>query len=90
MALPSPDSDKLDMLEESQNLGRLSALSMLMYFLVGPYVNIYMYHHSVLASLAVPLLGILLMLLVIFIPKFFKAWSAIFAAYSLIVLSLTV
>ncbi|RZV50374.1 MAG: hypothetical protein EX270_11520, partial [Pseudomonadales bacterium] len=39
MALPSPEENNLDMLEESQSLGRLSALSMLLYFLVGPYVN---------------------------------------------------
>ncbi len=90
MALPSPEGNNLDMLQESQSLGRLSALSMLMYFLVGPYVNIYMYHHSILASLTIPSIGILLMLLVILLPRFFKLWSALFAAYSLIVLLLTV
>ena len=31
------------MLKDSRELGRLSALSMLLYFLVGPYVNIVMY-----------------------------------------------
>lgn len=90
MALPAPESENLDMLHESQNLGRLSALSMLMYFLVGPYVNIYMYHNPVLASLAVPSVGIILMLLVMLLPKYFKIWSAFFASYSIIVLLLTV
>ena len=90
MALPAPEGENLDMLHESQNLGRLSALSMLLYFLVGPYVNIYMYGNPVIASLTVPSIGILLMLLVIALPARFKLWSSLFALYSAVVLLLTV
>lgn len=90
MALSAPEDGILDMLEESQHLGRLSALSMLLYFLVGPYVNIFMYNNAVLPSIAVPSLGILLMTLVIVFPERFKLWSVLFALYSLSVIALTV
>ncbi len=63
---------------------------MLLYFLVGPYVNIVMYNNAILPSVVVPLVGILLMLLTIFIPSRFRVWSVLFAGYSLIVLFLTV
>ena len=70
MALTSPEGATLDMLQESQNLGRLSALSMLLYFFVGPYVNIIMYNNdAVIPSLVVPSLGIGLMALVISAPS---------------------
>ena len=90
MALSVPENEPMDMLQESQHLGRLSALSMLLYFLVGPYVNIVMYNNAVLPSIAVPSIGILLMVLVIVLPERFKLWSIIFALYSLKVVFLTV
>jgi hypothetical protein len=90
MALSAPEDSTLDMLQESQHLGRLSALSMLLYFLVGPYVNIIMYKSAILPSIAVPSLGILLMVLVIAFPQRFKLWSVLFAIYSLSVIALTV
>ena len=90
MALTAPEEGTVDMLKESQQLGRLSALSMLLYFLVGPYVNIAMYNNAILPSIAVPAIGIVLMLLVITIPSNFKLWSVLFSFYSLAVLALTV
>ncbi len=90
MALTAPDEGNANMLENSQDLGRLSALSMLLYFLVGPYVNIFMYENAVFPSLAVPSLGLLLMSFVIFWPARFQVWSAVFAVYSTCVLLLTI
>jgi|TARA_B100000809_G_C15114468_1_gene521856 hypothetical protein len=90
MALSVPEDGILDMLHESQHLGRLSALSMLLYFLVGPYVNIVMYNNAIMPSLIVPSVGILLMLLVILLPERFKLWSLLFALYSFIVILVTV
>ena len=90
MALSAPEDGTLDMLKTSQELGRLSALSMLLYFLVGPYVNIVMYNNAIFPSIAVPSLGILLMALVIFLPARFKIWSLLFALYSLSVLLITI
>lgn len=90
MALTSPEGRALDMLQESQKLGRLSALSMLLYFFVGPYVNIVMYNNAVLPSLVVPSLGVGLMALVISLPKRFPLWSMLFLIYSVSILVLTV
>lgn len=90
MAIRAPENETVDMLAESQQLGRLSALSMLLYFLVGPYVNIIMYKNAVLPSVLVPTVGIILMVLVITIPKHFKLWSVLFLIYSLGVIALTV
>ena len=90
MALTAPEEGTVDMLKESQQLGRLSALSMLLYFLVGPYVNIVMYRNAILPSLAIPAIGILLMVLVITIPSRFRLWSVLFSFYSLAVLMVTV
>ncbi len=90
MALTVPEEGELDMLQVSQDLGRLSALSMALYFLVGPYVNIVMYRNAILPSVVVPALGILLMVLVIFSPARFKLWSLLFAGYSMLILLLTV
>ena len=90
MALTAPEEGTVDMLKESQQLGRLSALSMLLYFLVGPYVNIVMYRNAILPSLAIPAIGILLMVLVITIPSRFRLWSVLFSFYSLAVLVVTV
>ena len=90
MALSVPDDGNLDMLYESQHLGRLSAFSMLLYFLVGPYVNIFMYNNAIMPSIAVPSAGILLMVLVIVNPQRFRLWSVLFAMYSMMVITLTV
>ena len=90
MALTNPEGEPLNMLQESQNLGRLSALSMLLFFLVGPYVNIAMYDHAVLPSLILPSLGIGLMALVIGAPQRFPFWSVLFLTYSVVIIFLTV
>jgi len=90
MALTEPATDTFDMLQHSQKLGRLSALSMLLYFLVGPYVNIVIYDNSALPSMAVPIAGIALMLLTIFNPARFRIWSVLFAVHAVMVLLLTV
>ena len=90
MSLTAPEEGTVDMLLESQQLGRLSALSMLLYFLVGPYVNMFMYSNAVLPSVAVPSVGVVLMVLVITIPARFKLWSVLFSLYSLGVLMATV
>lgn len=90
MALTAPEKGAVDMLKDSQELGRLSALSMLLYFLVGPYVNIFMYDNAILPSLVVPFVGIVLMVLVITLPARFKLWSLLFSIYSLCVLIVTV
>jgi len=90
MALSAPEDGPLDMLKTSQTLGRLSALSMLLYFLVGPYVNIFMYRNAIFPSVAVPSLGILLMVLVILQPLRFNLWSLLFALYSVSVLLITI
>jgi hypothetical protein len=83
------DDTELDCLSHSQTLGRLSALSMLGYFCVGPYVNLTMFNHSVLASVFFPTLGGSLMLLIALKPTWFKIISVIFACYSILVLYLT-
>jgi hypothetical protein len=90
MALSAPEDGVHDMLQDSQHLGRLSAFSMLLYFLVGPYVNIFMYQNAIIPSLLVPSLGILLMVMVIVFPERFKLWSVLFALYSIIIVALTV
>jgi len=90
MALSEPGDGALDMLGESQQFGRLSALSMLLYFFVGPYLNIFLYGHPLLPSLIIPSIGILLMIFVISMPSQFKLWSALFLIYSVNILVLTV
>ena len=58
MSLPVPESErKLSSLEHSQGLGRLSALSLLLYFGIGPCVNITMFGNEDLPSLVVPVAG---------------------------------
>ena len=89
MALPVAGEDSLDMLAHSQTLGRLSALSMLVYFLIGPYINISMFGNPVVASLAVPGVGAALAIMVIATPRFFPLLSVLFAAYSACLLWLT-
>jgi hypothetical protein len=90
MALPDPDDGHYDMLVHSQGLGRVSAMSLMVYFLVGPYINITMFNNPIDLSIAIPLMGVLLMVLVIWIPRWFKGLSIIFGIYSLMVLYLTV
>ncbi len=90
MALPVPESDNdLHFLRHSQGLGRLSALSMLLYFIVGPYVNISMFGNDIMPSLALPALGILLMGLVMALPRAFPALTVLFCAYTMLILALT-
>ena len=90
MALPVPDGDyALDFLSHSQGLGRLSALSMLLYFAIGPYINIFLFGNDILASVALPLLGMVLMMLIIVRAAWFKSLSVLFAAYSMTILYLT-
>lgn len=90
MALPSPDNKQFDMLLHNQNLGRLSAVFMSIYFLVGPYVNIVMLNNAIVPSLVFPSIGILLALMVIALPRHFVILSALFANYSLLILFITV
>jgi hypothetical protein len=90
LALSPPESESLDLLDESRRLGRLSALSMLMYFLVGPYVNIFMYGYGVMPSITVPSVGIGLMVSTILVPEKFPTWAIFFAAYSAFILALTI
>lgn len=91
MALPVPEEGSLDFLQHSQRLGRLSALSMLLYFAVGPYVNLTMLNEPVplLPALLIPFIGIVLMLLFITLPRLFKPLSIVFAVYSLLLLYAT-
>lgn len=90
MAMPVPESShKLDLLEHSRGLGRLSALSMLLYFAVGPYVNIVLFGNEFVPSLVLPAVGILLMALVIAIPRIFPVMSLLFAAYTAVILAVT-
>jgi hypothetical protein len=90
MAMPVPEGDnQLDFLAHSQGLGRLSALSMLLYFAVGPYVNIMMFGNDLLASLAVPAAGIILMGMIIALPKIFPILTVLFTLYTFWILQIT-
>ena len=89
MALPVPGESSLVMQEHSKSIGRLSALSLLAYFGVGPYLNISMLGNPVLPSLVVPGVGGLLMVLVMARPQWFSGLSLAFAAYSLLLVLLT-
>jgi hypothetical protein len=91
MALPVPEAGSLDFLQHSQQLGRLSALSMLLYFAIGPYVNLTMLNDPVptLPALLVPAIGIVLTGMIIIFPRWFRALSVTFAAYSLFILYAT-
>lgn len=90
MVLSEPGEQGLDMFVESQRWGRLSAFFMLLYFFVGPYINIFKFNAPVLLSLVVPSIGIALMALVIGLPKHFRFWSVLFLFYSMSILLLTV
>ena len=94
LSLPSEDYDisddsELDFLAHSQSFGRLSALAMLVYFGIGPYVNMTLFNNPPLASFFLPLVGIGLMLLTVWKPQWFKSLSIAFAAYTLLILFLT-
>ena len=90
MALPDPSERDLDMLSHNQRLGRLSAVSMFAYFLVGPYVNYIMFGVDLLPALFFPVLGMALMGLVIMVPQKFKIWSPVFGVYTILILYLTI
>ena len=91
MALPVPEAGSLDFLRHSQELGRLSALSMLIYFAIGPYVNLAMLKDPVplLPALLVPAIGITLTGMIILLPRRFRALSVAFAIYSVFILYAT-
>lgn len=94
LALPTEDYDvtddtELDFLAHSRSLGRVSAMSMLGYFAVGPYVNLTMFDNPPLASYGFPILGGVLMLLMILRPSWFKGVSVVFTAYTVLILYLT-
>ncbi len=94
LALPTEDFDitddtELDFLLHSRSLGRVSAASMLGYFVIGPYVNIAMFNNPPLASYGFPAVGGLMMLAMIFRPQWFRWLTVIFAGYTLLILYLT-
>jgi hypothetical protein len=94
LALPSEDFDitddsELDFLRHSLSFGRFSALSMLGYFCIGPYVNITLFGNPPLPSTVVPLIGGVLMLLVSLKPAWFRVLSVVFYCYALLILYLT-
>jgi hypothetical protein len=90
MALPVPEADlKLNFLEHSQGLGRLSALSMLLYFAVGPYINVILFGNDLVASITVPAIGMIITLLIIVRAAWFKWLSVLFAIYSTAIIYLT-
>lgn len=94
LSLPTEDYDisddsELDFMAHSHSLGRVSAASMLGYFCVGPYVNISLFGNPVVPSVAIPLFGGLLVLLIVLKPAWFKILSVLFAAYAIAILYLT-
>ena len=94
LALPTEDYDvtdntELDFLAHSRSLGRFSAISMLVYFAVGPHVNVTLFKNPLLPSLVFPVLGVSLMLLIALQPKRFKTLSVVFACYTIVILYLT-
>jgi hypothetical protein len=94
LALPTEDYDisddtELVFIDHSRTFGRLSALSMLGYFCVGPYVNITMFGNPLFLSFLFPVIGALLMLAIAFRPRWFEAVTIIFALYAATILFLT-
>ncbi len=94
LALPVEDYDvasdaELDFLNHSQTLGRVSALSMLGYFAVGPYVNIQLFENPALPSILAAALGAGLMAAMAIRPAWFQALTVLFAIYAGCVLYLT-
>ena len=66
-----------------------SALSMLGYFCIGPYVNITMFGNPPLLSFLFPVIGSILMLLIALRPAWFESLSVAFAGYAILILYLT-
>ena len=91
MALPVPEAGTLDFLQHSEKRGRLSALSMMVYFAIGPYVNLTMLKDPVplLPALLVPAIGIAITSMIILVPRWFRPLSVAFAFYSLFILYAT-
>jgi hypothetical protein len=90
MALPVPGSDRtLNFLEHSQGLGRLSALSLVLYFMVGPYVNISLFKSPVVPSLTVPAIGMIVLALMVTLPRGFLWYSLIFGGYTGFIVAIT-
>jgi len=94
LALPTEDFDvsddtELDFLAHSRSLGRVSALSMLGYFAVGPYVNLTLLGNPPLPSFGFPVFGGSLIALMILKPQWFKGLSVVFTAYTVLILYLT-
>lgn len=94
LALPVEDYDvasdsELDFLNHSQTLGRASALSMLGYFAVGPYVNIQLFENPPLAAVIVASIGAAQMAVIVLKPTWFRAMVVVFAVYAVGVLYLT-
>lgn len=94
LALPTEDYDisddtELVFLTHSRTFGRLSALSMLGYFCIGPYVNITMFGNPALLSLVFPVIGGSLMLLIALRPAWFEFLTVVFAGYAVLILFLT-
>ncbi len=94
LALPTEDFDvsdntELDFLAHSRSLGRVSAMSMLGYFAVGPYVNLTMLDTPALPSFGFPILGGSLMALMMLRPQWFKWLSVVFSGYTVLILYLT-
>lgn len=94
LALPTEDYDvssdtELDFLVHSRSLGRVSAMSMLGYFVVGPYVNLTMFNNTLLPSFGFPIFGGGLMVLMMLKPQWFKSLSIVFTAYTVLILYLT-
>ena len=94
LALPREDYDisddsELDFIHHSRTLGRVSAMSMLGYFAVGPYVNITLFGNPVLPSIVVPLIGGAMMLAIVARPAWFEVVSVLFAGYTALILLLT-
>ena len=84
------DNAELDFLAHSQSLGRVSALSMLGYFCVGPYVNLTMFGTALLPSIGFPILGVTLMLLTVLIEPVTPAFGGQFSARQSSTISLPV
>jgi len=94
LALPVEDYDvasdkELDFLNHSQTLGRISALSMLGYFAIGPYVNIQLFENPALPAVAAASIGAAQMAITALKPAWFKTMAVVFAVYALGILYLT-
>ena len=83
------DDSELDFLAHSQSIGRLSAASMMIYFCIGPYVNMTLFNNPRDVSFFLPVVGIVLMLLIVFRPRWFPGLAIVFAVYTFLILFLT-